>query len=109
MKWDMRSLEIVSAKLAALYPEEWSLAAKEIRARNAIVKCSYTVHTDFSAEAACGWWPNHDPESNTVIVRNPFAGRRTMVEGRNVTASFIEIDADAASKILVLGDVPRHA
>lgn len=98
---------MVSAKLGVLYPDEWPFAAKEIGARNATIKYSYTVYDNTSAEATCGWWPTYDPDSETVVVRNPFAGRRAMVDGHEVSAEFIEMDAAVAAKILVLGEAPR--
>lgn len=106
MDWTPALLDKVTDTLGVLYPDEWSRVAREMGARDTVVKCSYTVHTNFSVEATCGWWPTHDPESNTVIVRNPFAGRRVMIDGRDVCGSFIEIDAEVAEKILVLGVAP---
>lgn len=106
MDWTPDLLDRVTATLSVLYPEEWQRAVREMGAKNAIVKYSYAVHTDFSAELTCGWWPMYDAESDTVIVRNPFAGRRVVVDGREVGASFIEIDAAVAAKILVLGFAP---
>lgn len=73
-----------------------------MKAKNGIVKYTYSVWVD-ELEHSQGWEPRYDTEEGTVLIRNPFPGRKAAVDGRLVYASYIEIDADAAEKILVLG------
>lgn len=106
MEWDSRKLELVSATLGVLMPEEWHLAARQIKARNASVR-SWMVSSNSSSDPHIGWNPMCDHEANTVFVRNPFWGYSSVsVGGRLVHTEFIQIDADMAAKILVLGVVP---
>lgn len=103
MKWDCSTLEKVTSILAVAHPDEWAMVAKEIRARNGRVKYTWFCSSGDPQDDKSGWHPRHDPETDTVLIRNPFPGRRTTVDGRSINSDFIEIDSSMATKILVLG------
>lgn len=102
MDWTPALLDQVTALLGVLYPDEWPLVAKQLKASNGGIKYTYSVWVGDS-EQSHGWEPRYDAEDGTVIIRNPFPGRTAAVDGRLVYSSYIKIDADAAEKILVLG------
>lgn len=102
MDWTPALLDRVTAALGVLYPDEWPSAAKQLRAKNSGVKYTYSVWAGGS-EQSHGWEPRYDDEDGTVLIRNPFPGRKVAVDGCLVHSPYIKIDAGAAEKVLVLG------
>jgi hypothetical protein len=107
VKWDKESLEKVTTILADLPLEKWREFSQEMDARDAI-----------TSSWAATVWPcpvgtahisqGHDPKpaylklTNKVVIRNPFPHHHFVI----ATTPYIEVDADMAMKVLVLGGVP---
>lgn len=96
MTWDRRSLELVSATLAVVHPEDWPFVARGMGIRSPAPGCLRMASDSSPSDSS------YDPESDTVIVRNPFAGCASTSDGRRKYGGFLEMDAGLAARILLL-------
>lgn len=110
--WNRENLEKITSALRAAGTESWPRLCKELgirsgRPNNVIVDATYGSKTTadyYQFEPN----PYYDESKNLVVVENPWSTVHSVVmQQRNfdypVFGGYIELDAEVAIKILVLG------